>query len=216
MKFIGAIHHLPLRGTLQIVRVPCMSRPTWNRTNQPFEQLISADEIAAKAAELGAQITADFAHAKGDVVILGVLKGSVLWMSDLIRHIYLPVYMDFIGISSYGDATESSGVVQITQDLTRPIDGRHVIIVEDIVDTGHTVHYLMANLATRRPASIKLCSLLHKPQRAEREIKIDYLGFTIPNKFVVGYGLDIEQQYRNLPFIGYVTETNNANEPSPP
>ena len=98
----------------------------------------------------------------------------------------------------------SSGVVQITQDLSRPIEGKHVIVVEDIVDTGHTVHYLMENLATRRPASIKLRSLLHKPERAEREIEIDYLGFTIPNKFVVGYGLDVAQQYRNLPFIGYV------------
>jgi hypoxanthine phosphoribosyltransferase len=181
-----------------------MSGPAWNRSQEPFAQLISAQEIAAKAAELGAKITADYANAKGDVVILGVLKGSILWMADLIRHIQLPVYLDFIAISSYGDATVSSGVVQITQDLTRPIDGRHVIIVEDIVDTGHTVDYLMANLATRRPASIKLCSLLHKPERAERDIKIDYLGFTIPNKFVVGYGLDIEQQYRNLPFIGYV------------
>jgi hypoxanthine phosphoribosyltransferase len=126
-------------------------------------------------------------------------------MSDLVRRIGLPVYLDFIAISSYGDATVSSGVVQITQDLTRPIDGKHVIVVEDIVDTGHTVHYLLENLATRRPASLKLCSLLHKPDRAEREVKIDYLGFTIPNKFVVGYGLDVAQLYRNLPFIGYVT-----------
>jgi len=129
-----------------------------------------------------------------------------VFMSDLVRRVGLPVYLDFIGISSYGDATVSSGVVQITQDLTRPIDGRHVIVVEDIVDTGHTVHYLMENLATRRPASIKLCSLLHKPERSERAVRIDYLGFTIPNKFVVGYGLDIAQQFRNLPFIGYVQE----------
>jgi hypoxanthine phosphoribosyltransferase len=98
----------------------------------------------------------------------------------------------------------SSGVVQITQDLSRPIEGKHVLVVEDIVDTGHTVHYLLENLSTRRPASIKLVSLLHKPERAERQVHIDFLGFTIPNKFVVGYGLDIAQQYRNLPFIGYV------------
>ena len=104
----------------------------------------------------------------------------------------------------------SSGVVQITQDLSRPIEGKHVIVVEDIVDTGHTVHYLLENLATRRPASIKLASLLHKPERAERQVTIDYLGFTIPNKFVVGYGLDIAQQYRNLPFIGYVQSTHEA------
>jgi len=183
--------------------------PAWNRHPDPFIELISADAIARRVAELGAQITADYkasAADKADVVVLGVLKGSVIFMADLIRTIGLPVYVDFIGISSYGDATVSSGVVQITQDLTRPIDGRHVIVVEDIVDTGHTVHYLLENLGTRKPASLKLCSLLHKPDRAEREVKIDYLGFTIPNKFVVGYGLDVAQQYRNLPFIGYVAD----------
>ncbi len=178
----------------------------WNRTPEsggPFAELISAEKIAARVAELGAKITADYADKDG-VVIIGVLKGSVLFMADLARHIALPITMDFIGISSYGDATTSSGVVQITQDLTRSIEGKHVIVIEDIVDTGHTVHYLMANLATRQPASIVLCSLLHKPERAERQVEIHYLGFTIPNKFVVGYGLDISQQYRNLPFIGFV------------
>ncbi|MBP6628732.1 MAG: hypoxanthine phosphoribosyltransferase [Kofleriaceae bacterium] len=181
--------------------------PAWNRPVDPFAELISAEAIHKRVAELGAQITADYRPlaASADVVVLGVLKGSVLFMADLARHIALPVYLDFIAISSYGDATVSSGVVQITQDLTRPIDGKHVIVVEDIVDTGHTVHYLLENLATRRPASLRLCSLLHKPERSEREVKIDYLGFTIPNKFVVGYGLDIAQQYRNLPYIGYVT-----------
>jgi len=139
-------------------------------------------------------------------MIIGVLKGSMIFLADLMRHIALPIVVDFIGISSYGDATVSSGVVQITQDVSRPLEGKHVIVVEDIVDTGHTVHYLLDNLATRRPASIKLASLLHKPDRSERDVKIDYLGFTIPNKFVVGYGLDVAQQYRNLPFIGYVPE----------
>src|SRR5262245_62124670 len=178
----------------------------WNRHPDPFVELISADAIARRVEELGAQITADYKtpDPKADVVVLGVLKGSVIFMADLIRTIALPVYIDFIGISSYGDATVSSGVVQITQDLTRPIDGRHVIVVEDIVDTGHTVHYLLENLQTRRPASLRLCALLHKPDRQEREVVIDYLGFTIPNHFVVGYGLDVAQQYRNLPFIGYV------------
>src|SRR5262249_57770282 len=114
------------------------------------------------------------------------------------------VVLESMGMLSYGDATVPSGVVQIPQDLSRPIEGKHVIVVEDIVDTGHTVHYLLENLATRRPASIKLCALLHKPDRSEREVKIDYLGFTIPNKFVVGYGLDVAQQFRNLPYIGYV------------
>jgi len=182
------------------------SPPPWNRPQDPFAELISAEAIAARVAELGAQITAEYAPlAKStDVVVIGVLKGSVIFLADLVRHIGAPVYVDFIGISSYGDATVSSGVVQITQDLSRPIEGKHVIVVEDIVDTGHTVHYLLENLATRRPASIKLASLLHKPERAERQIEIHYLGFTIPNKFVVGYGLDVSQQYRNLPFIGYV------------
>lgn len=179
------------------------SPPTWNRTSDPFKELISAEAIAARVAELGAQITKDYAGRPEDIVIVCVLKGSVIFAADLARHIGLPIYLDFIGISSYGDATVSSGVVQITQDLSRPIEGRHAIVVEDIVDTGHTVHYLLENLATRRPASIALASLLHKPERSERNVKIDYLGFTIPNKFVVGYGLDIAQQFRNLPFIGY-------------
>jgi len=185
------------------------SPPAWNRSPEPFAELISAEAIAARVAELGAQITAEYAPlAKTtDVVVIGVLKGSVIFLSDLVRHIGAPVYVDFIGISSYGDATVSSGVVQITQDLSRPIEGKHVIVVEDIVDTGHTVHYLLENLATRRPASIKLASLLHKPERAERQVHVDFLGFTIPNKFVVGYGLDVAQQYRNLPFIGYVQGT---------
>ncbi|MDB4956248.1 MAG: hypoxanthine phosphoribosyltransferase [Myxococcales bacterium] len=170
--------------------------------------MISAEAIAARVAELGAQITADhkpFAD-KAEIVVIGVLKGSVIFLADLVRYVSLPVLVDFIGISSYGDATVSSGVVQITQDLSKPIEGKHVIVVEDIVDTGHTVAYLLENLATRRPASLKLASLLHKPERQERQVKIDYLGFTIPNKFVVGYGLDVAQQYRNLPFIGYVID----------
>jgi hypoxanthine phosphoribosyltransferase len=183
-----------------------MVASVWNRTQDPFAELISAEAIANRVSELGAQITADYRrHADKDVVVIGVLKGSVIFLSDLVRSIALPVFVEFIGISSYGDATVSSGVVQITQDLSRPIEGKHVIVVEDIVDTGHTVHYLLENLATRRPASIKLAALLHKPERQERSVPIDYLGFTIPNKFVVGYGLDIAQQYRNLPFIGYVT-----------
>jgi hypoxanthine phosphoribosyltransferase len=182
------------------------SPPAWNRAapEEPFAELISAEAIAARVAELGMQITADY-KGKPDVVVVGVLKGSVIFLADLVRHIALPIGVEFIGISSYGDATVSSGVVQITQDVSRPLEHKHVIVVEDIVDTGHTVGYLLENLATRRPASIALASLLHKPERQERQVKIDYLGFTIPNKFVVGYGLDIAQQYRNLPFIGYVT-----------
>ena len=125
---------------------------------------------------------------------------------DLARQIALPVSMEFIGIASYGDETKSSGVVKITQDLTHTIEGKHVIVVEDIVDTGLTVHYLLDNLATRHPASVKLASLLHKPDRTLTEVPIDYLGFEIPNKFVVGYGLDVAQKYRNLSFIGFIEE----------
>lgn len=182
--------------------------PAWNRSPEPFAELISADAIAARVAELGAQITAEYAplSATADVVVVAVLKGSVIFLADLVRHIALPIVVDFMGTSSYGDETRSSGIVQITQDLSKPVDGKHVILVEDIVDTGHTVHYLLENMATRRPASLKLASLLHKPERQEREVKIDYLGFTIPNKFVVGYGLDVAQAYRNLPFIGYVQD----------
>ena len=180
--------------------------PAWNRSTEPFVELLSAEAIGKRVAEMGAQITAEYAPLTRttDVVVIAVLKGSVIFLADLVRHIALPIAVDFIGISSYGDATVSSGVVQITQDLSKPIEGKHVIVVEDIVDTGHTVHYLLENLATRRPASLKLASLLHKPERQERQVKIDYLGFTIPNKFVVGYGLDISQRYRNLPFIGFV------------
>ena len=186
-----------------------MQAPSWNRTQAPFSELISATALASRIAQLGAQITDDYREraASAEIVVLGVLKGSVLFMADLVRHIQLPIFLDFIAISSYGDATTSSGVVQITQDLTRPIAGKHIIIVEDIVDTGHTVDYLIKNLATRNPASISLCALLHKPDRAERQVSIDYLGFTIPNQFVVGYGLDVAQQYRNLPYIGYVPES---------
>jgi hypoxanthine phosphoribosyltransferase len=138
-----------------------VSPPGWNRSTDPFVELISAAAIAARVAELGAQITAEYAPLaqSADVVVIGVLKGSVIFLADLVRHIALPIVVELIGISSYGDSTRSSGVVQITQDLSRPIEGKHVIVIEDIVDTGHTVHYLLENLATRRPASIKLCSL---------------------------------------------------------
>lgn len=170
----------------------------------PFVELISAQAIAGRVAELGEQITEDYRDRAEDLVLLSVLKGSIIFVADLSRTISLPLSMDFIGIASYGDEFRSSGVVQITSDLSRPIEGKHVIVVEDIIDTGLTAHYLMNNLTTRSPASVKLCSLLHKPDRAERQVHIDYLGFTVPDKFVVGYGLDVAQQFRNLPFIGYI------------
>lgn len=171
-----------------------------------FSELISAQAIAARVTELGRKIAEDYRAYGEDLVLLGVLKGSVIFMADLCRAIPLPLSLDFIGIASYGDETRSTGIVQITSDLTRPIEGKHVLIIEDIIDTGLTAEYLIENLTTRKPASIKLCSLLHKPDRAERQVTIDYLGFTVPNKFVVGYGLDFAQQFRNLPFIAYIDD----------
>jgi len=167
---------------------------------QDLELLISAEQIARRVREMGAQIERDYQGK--ELVLLGVLKGSYMFISDLARTIDLPLSIDFIGLSSYGEATESSGVVKITSDLTKPIENKHVLIVEDIVDTGLTMRYLLDNLATRRPASVKLCTLLHKPSRARTRIPIDYLGFQIEDRFVVGYGLDHDDKYRNVPFIG--------------
>lgn len=162
--------------------------------------LIDEATIAAKVRELGARITE--AHRGHELVLVPVLKGSFLFAADLARAIDLPLSVDFFGCRSYGDGTESSGVVQITYDLTKPIEGKHVIVVEDIVDTGLTMTYLMENLGTRKPASLELCSLLHKPARTKVPVKIDHLGFTIDDVFVIGYGLDYGELYRNLPYIG--------------
>ena len=167
--------------------------------------MISADAIRQRVGELGDKIAADYRDHGADLVLVGVLKGSILFLADLCRRIDLPCQIDMIGIASYGDETKSSGVVQITSDLTRPIEGRHVIIVEDIVDTGLTMSYLLENFRTRQPRSVRLCSLLHKPDRTVVKVAIDYLGFTIPDQFVVGYGLDYAQKYRNLPYIGVVS-----------
>jgi len=164
--------------------------------------LIDADKIATRVREMGAQITRDYAGE--EVVLITVLKGSFIFAADLSRAIDLPLSVDFLGLRSYGDGTESSGVVQITSDLTKPIEGKHVIVVEDIVDTGLTMQYLLENLETRHPKSVKLASLLHKPARTRVDVDIHYLGFTIEDVFVIGYGLDYAQKYRNLPFIGVV------------
>jgi hypoxanthine phosphoribosyltransferase len=172
----------------------------WMKLAGDLEVLISADQIAARVRELGKQIERDYQGK--DLLLLGVLKGSFLFISDLARAVDLPLSIDFIGLSSYGEATESSGVVKITSDVTRPIEGKHVVIVEDIVDTGLTMRYLLDNLATRHPSSVKLCTLLHKPSRSRTRIPIDYLGFQIEDRFVVGYGLDAAEKYRNVPFIG--------------
>ncbi len=174
-------------------------------TQRKVRELLSAEQIGKRVAELGEQIHREYDGE--ELVLVGVLKGSFLFIADLARAIPSQhVLIDFLGLASYGDATRSSGVVQITTDLTRPIEGKHVMIVEDIVDTGLTMEYLLENLRTRHPASVKLCSLLHKPSRAVKQIPIDYLGFEIPDLFVIGYGLDYAQRYRNLPFIGVLEE----------
>jgi len=161
--------------------------------------LISQADLAARVAALGAQITRD--HAGRSLVVVGVLKGSFIFLADLVRAIDLPISIDFIGISSY-QGTSSTGVVKITSDLTRPIEGKDVLLVEDIVDTGLSMRYLLDNLATRRPASLEVCALLEKPSRARVTVPIDYRGFVIGDEFVVGYGLDWDGKMRNLPFVG--------------
>jgi hypoxanthine phosphoribosyltransferase len=164
--------------------------------------MLSADSISGRVKELGAQITRDYADRA--LVLVCVLKGSFVFAADLARLIDLPLRVDFLGVRSYGEGTEASGVVQITQDLSRPIALEDVLIVEDIVDTGLTIAHLMDLFRTRQPRSVKVCALLHKPARAKVEVKIDYLGFTIEDRFVVGYGLDFSEKYRNLPYIGVV------------
>lgn len=164
------------------------------------EILIGAEELQAKVAELGRQISEDYRGR--DPLLICLLRGAVVFLSDLIRAIDIPLEMDFMAISSYGASTESSGVVRLVMDLKSNITGRNVLIVEDIVDTGRTLAYMLENLQTRRPADIKVCALLSKPSRREVQVKLDYLGFEIPDKFVVGYGLDYAENYRNLPFIG--------------
>lgn len=166
--------------------------------------LIDADKISARVRELGAEISKEYEGK--EVVLVVVLKGSFVFAADLARVIDLPLTVDFLGLRSYGDGTKSTGIVQITSDLTKPIEGKHVVVVEDIVDTGLTMQYLLENLETRHPASIKIASLLHKPARAKIAIDIDYLGFTIDDVFVIGYGLDFAERYRNLPYIGVVEE----------
>jgi hypoxanthine phosphoribosyltransferase len=162
--------------------------------------MLSQEHLAARVRELGAEITA--AYAGKEVTVVGVLSGSFIFMADLVRHIELPIRCDFLGLSSYGSATESSGVVAITKDLSGPVEGRHILVVEDIVDTGLTMAYLLKNLATRKPASVRIVSLLSKPARRQVEVAIDFLGFTIEDRFVVGYGLDFDGRYRNVPYLG--------------
>lgn len=165
--------------------------------------LLSQETIADRVRALGEQIRADYEGK--NMLLVCVLKGSFVFAADLARAIDIPMKIDFLGTRSYGDGTESSGVVQITHDLSRPIEDVHVLLVEDIVDSGLTIAHLLKLLRTRNPASLKVCSLLHKPSRAKIEVPIDYLGFTIEDRFVIGYGLDHAEHYRNLPYIGVLT-----------
>jgi len=169
------------------------------------EVLITAEEIDAKLAEMGAAITRDYRGM--DLLLIGILKGAFVVMADLSRHIDLPVEFDFMAVSSYGSATKTSGVVRILKDLDQEIAGRHVLIVEDIVDTGLTLHYLLKNLEVRRPGSLSLAALLIKDGIERPPLEIKYEGFHIPNRFVVGYGLDFDGKYRNLPYIAVVEDS---------
>jgi hypoxanthine phosphoribosyltransferase len=162
--------------------------------------MIDEAKLQARIRELGAQISRDYAGK--DLTVIGVLKGAVFFVTDLVRAIDLPLTIEFLGCSSYQGGTETTGEVRITLDVTKPLAGKHILIVEDIIDTGLTMSFLLENLRARHPASVKVATLLEKPARAKTKIDIDYKGFVIEDKFVVGYGLDYAEKYRNLPFIG--------------
>lgn len=164
------------------------------------EVLLSEEEIKAKVKELGAQITKDYAGK--EILLIGILRGVIIFMADLARNIDLPVTLDFMVVSSYGRSTVSSGSVKIVKDLEESIEDKHVLIVEDIIDSGLTLKYLLDNLRMRKPASIRVATLLSKPARRKSDIVVDYNGFIIPDEFIVGYGLDYANKYRNLPYIG--------------
>ena len=175
------------------------------------EKLIDEDALQTRIRELGAQVSEDYQGQ--DLLLLCILKGGVLFLTDLMRQITVPHEVDFLAVSSYGrQVRDSTGVVRIVKDLDEPIDGRNVLIVEDIIDTGHTLDYITRNLTTRNPTSVKICTLLDKAERREVDIPIDYTGFVIPDKFVFGYGLDLDEKFRELPFIGVVNPGMVAEE----
>lgn len=173
--------------------------------NDIKEVLLNEETIKEKIKALGAQITEDY---KGkDLILLGILKGSVMFMSDLMKEINLPCKMDFMAVSSYGDATQSSGIVKIIKDLDFEIKDKHILIIEDIIDTGITLKYLMKYLSARNPSSLEIVCLLNKPERRKEQLDVKYLGFDVPDHFLVGYGLDYAETYRNLPYIGILKES---------
>ena len=166
--------------------------------------LVGAEALAARIDQLGEQLSPDYAGR--DLLLVGVLKGAVFFMADLVRRITVPCEIDFMAVSSYGSSTDSSGVVRILKDLDANIEGRHVVIVEDIVDSGLTLSYLVRNLQARGPASLEVCALLTKPERRKANIECRYVGFEIPNRFAIGYGLDYGERYRSLPFVAALNE----------
>ena len=168
------------------------------------EILIEKEPLRRRIAELGSEISADYEGR--DLLLVGVLKGAVFFLADLMRHLPVPCEIDFMAISSYGASTDSSGVVRILKDLDINIEGRHVLVVEDIIDSGLTLSYLMRNLEAREPASLEVCALLTKPARREIDVPVRYTGFEIPNRFVIGYGLDFAERYRNLPYVAVLND----------
>lgn len=171
-------------------------------THRITHTLLDEQTLANTVQHLGAQITRDYQGQ--ELLVIGILKGANVFMADLIRKIDLPIQIDFMAVSSYGHSTQSSGVVKINKDLDTDIENRHILIVEDIIDTGLTLKYLSENLQTRHPKSLKICTLLDKPERRKTQLVIDYVGFEIPDVFIVGYGIDHAEQHRNLPYIGVI------------
>jgi hypoxanthine phosphoribosyltransferase len=174
------------------------------RDPQIGEILVQPDELRQRVRDLGAEVTG--AYADRDLLLVGVLKGAVFFLADLMRHIDIPCEVDFMAVSSYGSATDSSGVVRILKDLDTAIQGRHVLIVEDIVDSGLTLQYLLRSLGARGPASLEVCALLTKPERRKVELPIRFVGFEIPDRFAIGYGLDFAERYRNLPYVAALVD----------
>jgi hypoxanthine phosphoribosyltransferase len=168
------------------------------------EVLIDTETLSGRVAELGAEISSDYQGR--DLLLIGVLKGAVFFMADLMRRLTIPCEVDFMAISSYGASTDSSGVVRILKDLDINIEGRHVLVVEDIIDSGLTLSYLMRNLESREPETLEVCALLTKPDRREIDVPVRYVGFEIPNRFVIGYGLDFAERYRNLPYVAVLSD----------
>ena len=177
------------------------------------EILVQPDDLKQRVRTLGQEVSAEYAER--DLLLVGVLKGAVFFLADLMRHIEIPCEVDFMAVASYGSATDSSGVVRILKDLDAAIEGRDVLIVEDIVDSGLTLQYLLRSLGARDPATLEVCALLTKPERRKVELPTRYVGFEIPNRFAIGYGLDHEERYRNLPYVAALVTASSPSVPAP-